>query len=402
MSLDAILDTITGDRLLWSDFNALCDTGGRQAGTDSAASAFTFAAVRMAAIGAVRNEPSTYAGWTCHEASIRHEPSGRLIPCVPLLGTMPCEDLLLDVRDLGRGAPAQFGGAGGMAGLAAMVRHEYPFATHALHRRVKVAAAAEAGAGAILMVQPEPGVGPVSGSSARHGGPGIPGLGIAIEDAALLAEGGRIRITIAAEDHPAETPNLVMEWPGRGPGFVVLSAHLDGHALGESALDNATGVAAALCLARAAAPHLGACENGLMLCLFGAEEWALAGSRAWLAAQPAERVAGMRMNLNLDSVAGHGQLTALTSGFAGLPGLLRGAWPALGVHEPLMPNSDHANFAARGVPAARIIAGFDEPASNLRFLLTAADRRQLTSDAELRAATSAIARMLWACLTPSR
>jgi Zn-dependent M28 family amino/carboxypeptidase len=139
-----------------------------------------------------------------------------------------------------------------------------------------------------------------------------------------------------------------------------------------------------------------------MLCLFGAEEWALAGSRAWLAAQPAERLARMRMNLNLDSVAGHGQLTALTSGFAELPGFLRGAWPPLAVHEPLMANSDHANFAALGVPAARIIAGFNAPESNLRFLLTAADRRQLTSDAELRAATLAAARMLWAALTLSR
>ncbi len=402
MSLDTILEAITADRLLWSDFNALCDAGGRLAGTDSAVSAFTFAAIRMAAIGTVCNEPSSYAGWTCHESHLIHEPSGRRIDAVPLLGTMPCEDLVLDIRDLGRGAPAQFGPPGGMAGLAAMVRHEYPFSVHALHRRVKVAAAAEAGAGAIFMVQPEPGIGPVSGSSARHGGPGIPGLGISIEDAALLAEGGRVRITILAEDHPAETPNLVLEIPGRGPGMVVLSAHLDGHALGESALDNATGVAAALSLARAMAPHVGACENGLMLCLFGAEEWALSGSRAWMADQPAERVARMRLNLNLDSVAGHGQLTALTSGFAHLPGLLQGAFSPLGIHEPLMPNSDHANFAARGVPAARIIAGFNEPRSNLRFLLTAADRRQLTGDGELRAATLAIARMLWAALTPSR
>jgi Zn-dependent M28 family amino/carboxypeptidase len=122
------------------------------------------------------------------------------------------------------------------------------------------------------------------------------------------------------------------------------------------------------------APHVAGCENGLMLCLFGAEEWALAGSRAWLAAQPAERLARMRMNLNLDSVAGHGQLTALTSGFAELPDFLCGAWPSLAVHEPLMANSDHANFAALGVPAARIIAGFNAPQSNLRFLLTAADR----------------------------
>ncbi len=396
MSLESILSAIAADSLLWSDFNALCDTGGRLAGSDSAASAFTFAAVRLAAMGPVRNEPSPYAGWTCHEARVVHEPSGRLLDCAPLLGTMACQDLILDVKDLGRGAPGQVR----LDGLAVMARHEYPFSTHALHRRVKVAAATEMGAAAILMVQPELGVGPVSGSSGRAGGAGIPGLGISAEAADLLRQGGRVRITVTAEDHPAETPNLILEIPGRGPGFVVLSAHLDGHPLGESALDNATGVAAALCIARAMAPAVAGLEHGLMLCIFGAEEWALAGSRSWLAAMPRTRRDGLRMNLNLDSIAGHPKLTALTSGFADLPGLLQTAWPGLAVHEPLMPNSDHANFAAHGIPAARIIAGFNEPSSNLRYLLTPADKRRLTSDAELRAATLAAARMLWAALRP--
>ena len=393
MSLESILDAIAADSLLWSDFNALCDAGGRLAGSDSASSGFTFAAVRMAAMGTVRNEPSDYAGWTCHEARIEHQ--GRLLDCAPLLGTMTCEALELDVRDLGRGAPGQVP----LDGLAVLARHEYPFATHALHRRVKVASATEMGAGAILMVQPELGVGPVSGSSGRNGGPGIPGLGISAEAAETLRGGGRVRITIAAEDHPAQTPNLILEIPGRGPGFVVLSAHLDGHPLGESALDNATGVAAALCIARAMAPAVAGLQHGLMLCIFGAEEWALAGSRAWLAGLPPARRAAMRLNLNLDSIAGHPKLTALTSGFPALPGLLQGAVPGLAVHEPLMANSDHANFAAHGIPAARIIAGFNEPASNLRYLLTGADRRRLTSDAELRAATLTSARLLWAALS---
>ncbi len=396
MSLAKLLERVAADPLLWSDFNALCDSGGRLAGSDSAASAFTFAAVRMAAIGQVRNEPTAYAGWTCHEARLTHEPSGAVLDCAPLLGTMPCRDLVLEVKDLGRGAPGQ----AGLDGLAVMARHEYPFATHTLHRRVKLAAAEAAGAAAFLIVQPEAGVGPVCGSSGRAGGPGIPALGISAEAAAVLGQGGRARITIEAEDHPAETPNLIMELPGRGPGLVVLSAHLDGHALGESALDNATGVAAALCLARALAPEVERLEHGVLLCLFGAEEWALAGSKSWIAGLAPERRARLRMNLNVDSIAGHPKLTALTSGFAELPALLRGAVPGLGVHAALMRNSDHANFADAGVPAARIIAGFDEPDSNLRYLLTAADRRRLTSDAELRAATSAVARMLWAALTP--
>jgi hypothetical protein len=394
MSLDAVLTAIGADPLLGFDFVALCDAGGRLAGSPSATSAFSFAALRMSGIGPVRNEPSAYAGWTCHEARIE-TPDGQVVPCTPLLGSAACRDLVLDLRDVGRGAPGQYQD---VAGACVMARHEYPFSTHTLHRRVKLAAAQQAGAAAFLIVQPEPGVGPVSGSSGRAGGHGIASLGIAVEGADMLRAAGRLRITIEAEDHPAETPNLVMELPGRGPGFVVLSAHLDGHPLGESAIDNASGVAAALAIARAVAPLVAGCERGLMLCIFGAEEWALAGSRAWLQAQPTTRRAAMAVNINLDSIVGSARLTALTSGFAELPGLLRGALPGLGVHEPLMANSDHANFAAAGIPAARILAGFDEPDSRLKYLLTAADRRRLVPDTELRTASLACARLVWAAL----
>ncbi len=394
MSLEKVLDAISADPLLGFDFAAICDAGGRLAGSPSATSAFTFAALRMGAIGMVRNEPSAYAGWTCHDARVE-TPDGSAVDCTPLLGAMPCNGVTFDIRDCGRGAPGQYND---VTGACVLARHEYPFATHALHRRVKLAAARDAGAAAFLIVQPEPGVGPVSGSSGRAGGDGIPALGISIEGAARLREAGRARLVIEADDHPAETPNLVLDIPGRGNQCVVLSAHLDGHPLGDSAIDNASGVAAALAIARAFAPHMAASPRGLMLCIFGAEEWALAGSRAWLAAQAPALRARMAVNINLDSIVGSARLTALTSGFAELPALMRGALPGIGIHEPLMPNSDHANFAAIGMPAARIIAGFDEPDSRLKYLLTAADRRRLVPDAELRAATLAAARITWAAL----
>jgi len=39
----------------------------------------------------------------------------------------------------------------------------------------------------------------------------------------------------------------------------------------------------------------------------------------------------------------------------------------IATHLPLMANSDHANFAANGIPALRLIAGFNAPNSNLRL-----------------------------------
>jgi hypothetical protein len=402
VTLAAFLEAVAADPLLAADFVAICDCGGRLQGSASAARGFALLQDRMAAIGPVLDEPVPYAGWTCHEARVTDLATGRELDCAPLLGAAatPAGGVVLDTHDCDRGVPGDHAGA---AGRAVLARHEYPFASWTVHRRVKLAAAQEAGAAAFLIVQPEPGVGPVSGSSGRNGGAGIPALGVSAEAGALLAEGRRVRITLLGEDHPATTPTLVLDLPGHGPDRVVLSAHLDGHPLGESAIDNATGLAGALCLARAAAPFVQGCPRGLTLCVFGAEEWALSGSRAWLAGLAPERRARMAVNINLDSIAGAPALTALTSGFVGLEPLLRDAAARagleIGLHAPLMRNSDHANFADHGIPAARLIAGFDEPGSSLRFLLTGADTRALVTLHELKAATITAAALLWAALT---
>jgi Zn-dependent M28 family amino/carboxypeptidase len=111
----------------------------------------------------------------------------------------------------------------------------------------------------------------------------------------------------------------------------------------------------------------------------------------------------MAMNLNLDSIAGGARLTALTSGFARLGPFLRDAAAQaglpLGVHVPLMRNSDHANFADHGIPSVRLVAGFDEPGSALRYLLTGADTRAVVPMQELKAATITAGALLWAALS---
>ncbi len=98
----------------------------------------------------------------------------------------------------------------------------------------------------------------------------------------------------------------------------------------------------------------------------------------------------MRLDINLDSVAGAQNLTALTSGFVGLDAWVRDTAARSGVplatHLPLMANSDHASFAAHGIPALRLIAGFGSPDSHLRLLLTAGDTRDKVRRDELDAA----------------
>jgi Iap family predicted aminopeptidase len=399
------------DPQMWSEFHALCDLGGRLAGSPSEAAALAWARARLAAVpgGSVREHPVAYPGWRCRTAHLIDAASGQALRCTPLLGTAATAGLSAEVLDLGLGHRQDFARhAGAVRGRIVMVRHEYPFAAGHVHRRVKLAMAQQAGAAGFLIAHPERGAGAVSGSSGRNGGPGIPALGIDAAAAEVLRpspDGTRpsVRMVVDAEDVAAETSMLVLDLPGQGPDWIVVSAHLDGHPHGESAIDNATGVVVALALARALASTIAECPRGLRVCLTSAEEWGLVGSRLWLERMDATERRRMRLDINLDSVGGAANLTALTSGFANLDGwvceTLMRTGLSIGTHLPLMPNSDHANFAAHGIPALRLIAGFGAPDSHLRLLLTAADTRDKVRRDELAAALQVASKLTWQALT---
>jgi hypothetical protein len=396
---------------MWADFQALCDLGGRVAGSASEAAALAFARERLAAVpGAkVRDDPVDYPGWRCRMAQLTGAMTGSAFQCAPLLGTASAAGIVAEVLDLGLGRREDFERhADRIRGRIVMVRHEYPFASGHVHRRVKLSLAQQMGAVGFLIAHPEGGVGAVSGSSGRNGGAGIPALGIGVEAAEALRglPDGTLppaRMVIDGDDHPARTRILLADLPGRGPDWVVVSAHIDGHPHGESAMDNATGVAVALALARLLAPHVSECPRGLRICLFSAEEWGLIGSRVWLERMDEAARRSMVINLNLDAVGGAYALTALTSGFERLDAWIKATAARAGLpvatHLPLMANSDHANFAAHGIPAVRLIAGFDEPDSNLRLVLTAADTRDKVHPDELDQALRVATTLTWQALT---
>jgi aminopeptidase YwaD len=407
------LPATPGDPLMWADFQALCDLGGRLAGSVSEAAALAFARQRLEAVpGArVREDPVDYPGWRCRTAQLTSAMSDVAFPCTPLLGTASAAGLAAEVLDLGLGRPEDFERhASRSRGRIVMVRHEYPFASGHVHRRVKLGLAQQMGAVGFLIAHPESGVGPVSGSSGRNGGAGIPALGIGIEtaDAFRRSPDGTLptaRMVIDGDDHPARTHTLIADLPGRGGYWIVVSAHIDGHPHGESAIDNATGVAVALALAHRLAPQVSGCPRGLRICLFSAEEWGLVGSRIWLERMDEAERRSMLVNINLDSVGGAPGLTALTSGFERLDAWVKDsaasarAGPPITTHLPLMANSDHANFAAHGIPAVRLIAGFNAPDSNLRLLLTAADTRDKVRPDELDQALRLATALTWQALT---
>lgn len=102
--------------------------------------------------------------------------------------------------------------------------------------------------------------------------------------------------------------------------------------------------------------------------------------------------------INLDSIVGGSKLTALTSGFEELASFVAAA-SAIGgtpidTYLPMMANSDHFNFARHGIPALRLVSGFNEPTSRLRYLLTAADTLDKITPEKLATAASTSATMV--------
>ncbi|AOB29675.1 hypothetical protein AKI39_01755 [Bordetella sp. H567] len=415
--MNAWLDDAAADAALMNDFHAICAFGGRLSGSGQDTAAIAWALSRMRQIGGEAQRVQVpYDGWQAGPANLALAGHDQPLACRALLrsASTPPGGLEGELLDLGEGRTEDFERAGdAVRGKIVLVRHEYPFSPRHIHRRRKYDLAVERGATAFLIANPVPGGGLLSGSSGRpRGGAGIPAAyvdhatGMALARAAARGS-ARAHLRIEGrEDESAMADLAILDIPGGTDSRIVISAHMDGHDLGTSALDNATGVAVALAAARALAPRLSAHTHGLRVCLFTAEEWALAGSRRYLADMDPVQRQSLKLNINLDTVGGDTRLTALISDFPALAGFVADAGVDAGVpvstYLPLMPNSDHANFAAHGIPALRLVAGFDRPESAVNNILSPGDTQAVVQESELRTALRATCAMAWRGLTATQ
>jgi hypothetical protein len=406
-----IIDQLRKSPKLEADFQALCACGGRFAGSDSEARAHEFLTGRLRQFGDPQAHRVTYEGWSRRAATLeRLSPTSANLSCESLVRSPPTppEGLEAEVVDLGRGAPEDFERLGGeLPGRIALVRHEDMFATGHIHRRRKRIWAEERGAVGFLIACHLPGDVLVTGSAYAEPGGALPAAGITAEAATALARTGeqwpRARLTIAVDRETRTAQNLILDMPGASDEWVVLSAHYDGHALAQSAIDNGSGAATVVNVAEALAPHMVGMRRGLRLCLFTVEEWGLQGSRDYVGEMSQAERDAIALNINLDSVAGSPNLTALTSEFPKLEAFLQSvaanADLDLGYYRPMMANSDHYNFARGGIPAFRLAAGFDEPDSRMRHVLTPGDTADKVAPEELTSAAIVTARIALAACT---
>ncbi|GAC1419031.1 MAG: M28 family metallopeptidase [Candidatus Velthaea sp.] len=384
---------------LREDFNTLCDFGGRFAGTPGELSARGFVTERLAETGA-HNATRTYPydGWRRISSSVAlaERPHDVLdSTSLVLSNATPPAGMEIELVDLGRGTPEDFAAQRErIAGRAVLVRHEFPFTVRHVHRRRKYGWAKAAGARAFLIANHLPGVGVVSGSSGRGDADDIVSVGISHEAGLALARAAHpaIRLRVESERVPMQGAHVLFEMPGQTDEWVVLCAHLDGHDLAESALDNATGVAAVLAIARALAPGAAAQRRGLRVMLFTFEEWGLYGSSLYVNGLSPQERAKISFVVNLDTIVGSPRLSALISEMNDVGDFIAhttaGAALPVDLVQPVLGNSDHYNFFLGGIPSFRLIAGYEDENAATRFLLTPADTRALVDLAQLAVSTA--------------
>ena len=394
MICDSIYHQISSERLR-KDFEAICDFGGRVCGSDAEKQAVEFLRQELSGIpgGKLFSMKMDYDCWR-GDSSIELADS-TVIPTNALLFSplTPKDGLLAEVRDIGYGTEEDFRAAGSeLGGRIVLVRHSYMFSPTHVHRMRKYAWARECGAIGFIIANPWGDSGQVAGGlgvGVFEGQP-IPGVGVDAKAAIALSKAADnnepIRLYVKGQIFSQTAETLFLDLPGSNENFVAVSAHVDGHALAESAIDNASGLTVALEMARLFA-SLEERKLGIRFCFFNLEEWGLLASEEYIAALSEEEKRKILININLDAVAGDTDITAMISEHPGLRKLVSAAADIVGItvrtYDSITPNSDHYHFAKAGIPALRLIAGFDKPKSNLRHVLTEHDKRDLVSDDEL-------------------
>jgi Zn-dependent M28 family amino/carboxypeptidase len=179
-----------------------------------------------------------------------------------------------------------------------------------------------------------------------------------------------------------QSKNMVAKLEGSDPQlrdeYVVYTAHWDhlgrgaavnGDDIYNGALDNASGVAAVLEIARAFTSVEPRPKRSVLFLMVGAEEQGLLGAQHY-AEQPIYPLAKTLANINIDGVNQWGRtkdITVIGMGASDLDDYLRDA--AAGQGRALRPDpesekgfyyrSDHFNFAKKGVPALYTDTGID-------------------------------------------
>lgn len=320
--------------------------GSRPVGSAAERAAADYIAEQLAGYGyVVERQRFAFQTFDDRQARLAIEEPTRIALVARPLRFSAGGDVRAAVVDAGLGRAEDFAGKEVAGKIALLRRGEITLAAKADN-------ALAAGAAAVVISNSEPG-----NFNGTLGEPrGIPTVSISLEEGErvreLLAHGEVIaRLVLDPPRGQSTSENVVATREGREPGVVVVGAHYDSVPAGPGANDNASGVGAALEVARVLAetdyPYT------VKIIAFGAEEIGLVGSRHYVSGLTPEQRRSIVAMVNLDMV-GVGDEMRL----AGSAGLVERAL-ALAAEQNVAASrlldrradaSDHASFREAGVP----------------------------------------------------
>ena len=418
MDINSLDKTLTGEIWtspdLYANLEALCDFGSRFAGTPGERQARDFILARFAAYGLLEAhlDPFTYMGWqrgTCQVQLV----SPRALPLLSAQSLVyspstPEGGLRSEVVDVSSGSKEEF------AARHSEIASKIVLASSAsspegqrIHRREKYGRAVAAGAVGFLFANHLPGMLAPTGSLRGGRVAEIPGLGLSHEDGFALARHCRrgqavVEFHVHNKSGPTEAWHVVGEVPGSKAGtvdeeIIVIGGHYDGHDIAQGAMDNASGVAVILELARAFGPLRGQLPRTLRFIAFAVEELGVLGSTEYVK-KHRDELGPVSFMLNLDACVGSSPAEFVLNGFEELRPLLQGFAAdmryQLELKQKMVTASDNFPFVMQGIPAINLVRRGVDPQLGRGYGHTAADTLDKVSEVDLRESAMVAARLL--------
>ncbi|TRO53609.1 M20/M25/M40 family metallo-hydrolase [Candidatus Bathyarchaeota archaeon] len=308
----------------------------------------------------VHLEKFTIPGWIRGSSSLSvKEPRHKKIDCIAL--PMSNEGVVeAELIYLGAGPIEIYEKKAEIEGKIVMVNSGNPQGmTRFLHRSEKYQRSILAGAAGWIFMNHYPAYGPPTGGVS----PIIPAIGVSYEDgmylARMLERKGRVKLRMETKcrNLDVDTWNVVADLRGTAGSdeWLVYGAHYEGHDIAVGALDDATGAAVVMELARTLAKERAYLKHNIRFLLFGAEEIGLFGSRAYCKAHP-ESMSKIRFMMNFDAAGRAGRQGFCLHGWPSLEPLFKEVIKEIGTDLPLWsqvgPYSDHWPFLLQGVATA--------------------------------------------------
>jgi Zn-dependent M28 family amino/carboxypeptidase len=228
-----------------------------------------------------------------------------------------------------------------------------------LHRSEKYQRSVLAGAAGWIFMNHYTTYGPPTGGVS----PIIPAVGVSYEDGMYLSRmlerkvRVKLRLETVCQNLEVDTWNVIADLRGtsRSNEWLVYGAHYEGHDIAVGALDDATGAAIVMEIARTIAKERQHLKHNIKFILFGAEEIGLFGSRDYCETHP-EFMAKIRLMMNFDAAGRAGRQGFCLHGWPSLEPIFKEIIDQIGTDLPLWqkvgPYSDHWPFLLQGVMTA--------------------------------------------------